>query len=108
MKNIKNYDLDGATSLYPAATKAISLLKDESNNYNTSVILMTDGYSNRGSFKELKDYYKKNKLDTPIYSITFGSAEESQLEEIAELSNARVFDGKTDLLKAFKKVRRYN
>ena len=69
---------------------------------------MTDGNINVGSFRDLKNRYKKSKSEIPIYSITFGSAEEDQLEEIAELSNARVFDGKTDLLTAFKKVRGYN
>ena len=69
---------------------------------------MTDGNVNVGTFSELRAVYNKKEDKVPIYSITFGSAEESQLEEIAELSNARVFDGKTDLLKAFKKVRGYN
>ena len=31
-----------------------------------------------------------------------------ELEEIAELSNSKVFDGKSDLLRAFKEVRGYN
>ena len=47
-------------------------------------------------------------MDIPIYSITFGDANEEQLDKIAELTNAKVFDGKTDLLKAFKQVRGYN
>ena len=44
----------------------------------------------------------------PIYSITFGDAYEKELKDIANLTNAKVFDGKTDLLKAFKEVRGYN
>ena len=69
---------------------------------------MTDGMINVGSFNSLKKVYNKLDRKIPIYSITFGSADERQLEEIAELSNAKVFDGKTDLLEAFKKVRGYN
>ena len=38
----------------------------------------------------------------------FGSADESQLKDIANLTNAKVFDGRTDLLNAFKEVRGYN
>lgn len=38
----------------------------------------------------------------------FGSASASQLDDIAKLSNAKVFDGRTNLLEAFKKVRSYN
>ena len=38
----------------------------------------------------------------------FGSASTSQLRNIAELTNATVFDGRTDLVHAFKEVRGYN
>ena len=69
---------------------------------------MTDGQSNSGTFYELNSYYSKNKLDIPIYSITFGDSDERQLNEIAKLTNAKVFDGKSGLLKAFREVRSYN
>lgn len=105
---IKSYDLDGATALYPAATKAISILKDESSSYNTSVILMTDGEGNIGVFKDLESEYKLYNKEIPIYSITFGDADVEQLDKMANLSNGKVFDGKLDLVKAFKTVRGYN
>ena len=38
----------------------------------------------------------------------FGDAYEYDLREIAELSNGKVFDGKKDLVKAFREVREYN
>ena len=44
----------------------------------------------------------------PIYSITFGSADEYELQDIAELTNGKVFDGRSDLVSAFKEVRGYN
>lgn len=105
---IRNYDLDGATSLYPAAAEAIKILSSESNSYNTSVILMTDGEGNMGTFKDLEETYNKYKKDIPIYSITFGDASYEQLNKMANLSNGKVFDGKSDLVKAFKTVRGYN
>ena len=108
MDKIKNFDFDGATALYPAATKAIEILSGEKNDYNTSVILMTDGEGNIGTFKELEDTYSKYNKDIPIYSITFGSADIEQLDKMAILSNGKVFDGKSDLVKAFKTVRGYN
>ena len=61
-----------------------------------------------GLFRFLLKYYKKNKLDIPIYSITFGDSSEKQLREIAELTNAKIFDGKSGLKRAFKEVRSYN
>ena len=69
---------------------------------------MTDGEVNVGSFSELVNKYKNSRKKVPVYSITFGDAKESQLERIAELTNSKVFDGKKDLLKAFKEVRGYN
>ena len=38
----------------------------------------------------------------------FGDADSDQLEEIAELTNAKVFDGSTDLVEAFKEVRSFS
>ena len=99
----------GITALYPAAIRGIELLKDEDSSiYNTSIILMTDGQGNDGTFEQLTGAYSVVNKDIPIYSITFGQAESSQLEEIAELTNGKVFDGKEDLVEAFKEVRGYN
>ena len=108
LEKIRDYDFDGATSLYPAASKAIELLQSESSAYNTSVILMTDGEGNVGTYNELEKTYHKYNKDIPIYSITFGDASVDQLSKMANLSNGKVFDGKTDLVKAFKTVRGYN
>lgn len=108
LKKILTTDFDGATALYPAAEKAIELLKNESNSYNTSIILMTDGEGNIGTFKDLENTYNKFNKDIPIYSITFGYADVEQLDKMANLSNGKVFDGKSDLVKAFKTVRGYN
>ena len=109
LANINNERVSGTTALYPAAIKALELLKDEDNNiYNTSVILMTDGLANVGTYMDLYNYYRKINSNIPIYSIMFGGAERSQLQEIANLTNAKVFDGKNNLVEAFKEVRGYN
>jgi len=102
-------DVGGATNIYDTSVEALEILdKDDSNEYTKTVILMTDGMSNVGSFYDLESYYKKNKLDIPIYSITFGDSSEYQLREIALLTNGKVFDGKHNLKSAFKEVRSYN
>ena len=44
----------------------------------------------------------------PVFGIMFGMAEESYLEEIADLTGGRVFDGREDLQAAFRKARGYN
>lgn len=99
----------GATNIYDASIRALNILqKEDLEEYNVSVILMTDGMSNLGSYSKLASKYRVVNKDIPIYSIMFGSAVEDELQKIAELTNAKVFDGKSDLLKAFKEVRGYN
>lgn len=108
-KRIHALEPNGTTALYPAASKALEILKNEdAEKYNLSVVLMTDGMANVGSYSMLENDYKKYKKPIPIYSIMFGSASTSQLRNIAELTNATVFDGRTDLVHAFKEVRGYN
>ena len=68
---------------------------------------MTDGESNVGTFENLKNYYVISEK-IPIYSIMFGSSSERELLEIANLTNAKVFDGRRNLIAAFKEVRSYN
>ena len=46
--------------------------------------------------------------DIPIYGIMFGSANDNQLLEISKYTGGKVFDGRTNLLEAFKEVRGYN
>ena len=99
----------GSTAIYDCSIKALNLLKNENRDtYNTSVILMTDGMNNVGTYKDLENNYHSINKDIPIYSITFGSADERELEKIAGLTNGKIFDGKADLVKAFKSVRDYN
>ena len=107
-KFINNSTVGGGTALYDAIIAGIHILEEESNDYTKTIISMTDGMINVGSYNSLKKEYAKLDKEIPIYSITFGEASESQLREIAKLSNAKVFDGKTNLLKAFKEVRGYN
>lgn len=107
--SIEGQKLGGATNIYLAASKALEILdKEDLDKYNASIILMTDGESNRGNISDLSSVYKNLKRDIPIYSIMFGEAASYQLEDVAELTNAKVFDGRTNLLEAFKQVRGYN
>ena len=99
----------GGTAIYAATSKALEILKkDDKDVRNKSIILMTDGEGNIGSFKDLSKNYNLVNESIPIYSIMFGDANPKQLEEIAKLTNGKVFDGKADLVKAFKEVRGYN
>ncbi len=106
---VNNLTALGGTNIYAPSIKAINMLeKENKNHYNTAIILMTDGESNIGSFSDLKNHYQSIKSTIPIYSITFGQANEYQLREIAKLTNAKVFDSKLGLKRAFTEVRSYN
>ncbi len=108
-EKIKDKNPSGGTALYPSVLEALKTLNNaDNNNYNTSVIVMTDGEGNVGTYEELKDYYKENNSKIPIYSIQFAAADLSQLNRIAQLSNGKVFDGTKSLVEAFTEVRGYN
>jgi Mg-chelatase subunit ChlD len=106
IERIKWTSPSGGTNIYDTAIKGINVLeKVNSDEYGRVIIIMTDGEGNLSSFSKLQNHYKEN---IPIYSITFGNSVEYQLAEIASLTNAKVFDGKSNLTKAFKEVRGYN
>ena len=107
LSNIRYKSPGGGTNVYVAAVSALDTLKYEDDAYSQTIVLMTDGQS-INDYDYLYDNYVYNNFKVPIYSITFGDASPEQLEEIAELTNAKVFDGKTDLLKAFKEVRSFS
>lgn len=108
--SVKEKEPMGGTALYPATEKALELLANENQDkYSLSVIVMTDGEGNIGTFESLENKYMlyENK-QIPIYSIQFGAANRYQLDEMATLSNGKVFDGTTSLVDAFTEVRGYN
>ena len=109
INNINSLQADGGTNIYSSSITALKILnQDNSDEYTKTVILMTDGYSNNGSYYDLSRYYNQTRSNIPIYSITFGDSSEDELRSLANLSNAKVFDGKSGLLRAFKEVRSYN
>ena len=97
----------GGTNIYGCAQSALNQLGIYGDKYTKTVILMTDGESNYGSYYELSNMYNRYS-NIPIYSIMFGKAKEDELLDIASLSNAKVFNGKNNLIAAFKEVRSYN
>lgn len=109
LNNIHNLKPNGQTALYEVAIQALKELQNENSEiYNSSIILMTDGQANMGTYNELQQIYLTMEKEIPIYSIMFGNADSYELVDIAKLTNGKVFDGKTDLIKAFKEVRGYN
>jgi Ca-activated chloride channel family protein len=94
--------------LYDCLDNGIDILNKEDDGSTKTIVAMTDGKINSGSYDKFRSNYNKNGNNIPIYSIMFGDADKDELTTIADLSNAKVFDGRTNLLRAFKEVRGYN
>ncbi|MGN1102838.1 MAG: VWA domain-containing protein, partial [Huintestinicola sp.] len=109
-QRIKNREPGGGTDMYLAAQEGLmrASLNYNFEDYCPAVILMTDGASKTESRDFFMEIYKDLGYDIPVFSIMFGEAEEEQLNELAELTNARVFDGRSDLVGAFRSVKGYN
>lgn len=109
-QNICEEPIGGGTDIYTAVQYAVKLIRDNYDpaDYTAAVILMTDGASETYSREGFEEYYRTSGSDIPVFSIMFGSAENWQLDGIAQLTNARVFDGRKDLIGAFRSVKGYN
>lgn len=101
---------DGGTDIYLVLQYAMELQKqvDLGGEYTLSIVLMTDGESMYGLDDEVREAYESGEASVAVYSIMFGDANPSQLEDVASWSSGKVFDGRTDLIDAFREVRGYN
>ena len=106
--DVKNQEVGGGTDMYAAAVRGIELLKEyDLSQYTPAIILLTDGQSG-GSISDFEEAYAGLGAEVPVFSIMFGDADETQLEELAQYTNARVFDGRENLTEAFRSVKGYN
>ena len=112
LTKINMLQAEGGTDIFTPVLEARDFIRNQPNleGYSAAIILMTDGRSENGmSLDEFRSRWTQGAgRDLPIYSITFGSADDSQLKELASLSSGRVFDGRQDLVKAFRQARGYN
>lgn len=97
----------GGTDIYAAAGAALRRIGQfpDLENYQVSVILMTDGKS-EGSFSRFTAEWEK--LKVPVYTIMFAEADPTQLERISRQTHARMFDGRKNLISAFREAKGYN
>ena len=104
---VQQQQVGGGTDIYAGARAALAELAKHKGveDYQTAIILMTDGKS-EGSFDDFKRDWEKNPV--PVFTIMFGQADPTQLERISKLTRARSFDGRKDLVAAFREARGYN
>ena len=110
-ETVASEDCIGGTDIYDAALTGLQMIEEDydASQYTPAIILMTDGRSNGGmDYSDFAEAYQDYGSDIPVFSIMFGDAREDQLEELANLTNARVFDGREDLIGAFRSVKGYN
>lgn len=110
VEQVKELSADGGTDIYSPSIIALEeISKADLETHTPAIVLMTDGESNVGkNFSDFEQEFRKIKKDIPIYSIMFGGASEGQLNELSELTNGKVFDGRDDLINTFKQVKGYN
>lgn len=99
----------GGTDMYTCAGKALQEMKPilATGGYLPAIVIMTDGRSD-GSPDAFLSGRAADDRKVPIFGITFGDADRSQLDTLAEATGARVFDGSKDLASAFRSARGYN
>ena len=107
-QKVADFQIAGGTDVYRAAAEALEIASGYNlENYTPAIILMTDGRSNY-NYSNFEEVWSQYGEEIPIFSITFGDADPSQLEELAQISGGRVFDGTQDLTAAFRSVKGYN
>ena len=107
-QKVADFQIAGGTDIYNAAAQALAEASSyDLEKYTPAIILMTDGVSEY-NYRTFQEAWDTLGIDVPVFSITFGAADPTQLEELAEATGGRVFDGTQDLTEAFRSVKGYN
>jgi Ca-activated chloride channel family protein len=110
--NIQASSPDGGTDIYTPVMRGLDLIHDQADrdHFFPSIILMTDGESNTGaSFDEMQAHRQQTaQTNVPVFAIQFGEASPDQLKRVATETQAKLFDGKSDLSRAFRDAKGYN
>lgn len=108
-RRVEAVDSGGNTNVFGTATAAHQWIESvRSEECLPSVILMTDGRDNSSSFDQFRSYIQTTENDIPVFVITFADADDSQVEPMTDLTFGRVFDGRSDLVAAFRSAKGYN
>ncbi len=103
---------DSGTNIFGCAEQALAQVAAnyDQTRYNYAVVVMTDGASNAGpSASDFVNDYRSANIPVPFYGITFGSgADASQLKVMTDATGGVVYDGSSDLVSTFKKVKGNN
>lgn len=113
-KKVASTTLGGNTALFECVKAALDEISENyrPDQYNYTVIAMTDGQSNRGMEQRgFEAYYKANKFTVPVFGILFGDADDSQMKTFITTTNGEICDGRSGgeaLLLCFRKAKGSN
>jgi len=111
LRRVETLQPGGGTNMYLAAAQAMKTMKTyaESGKYQASVIVMSDGVS-EGNSQQFHSTLAGSGMgkDIPVFTILFGKAKKEQMQELAETMSGRMFDGRADVVKAFREAKGYN
>lgn len=107
LEELKDIEPYGGTATYSSLKEVFEILKDEDlSDYNVSVVVLSDGRAG-DSLSNFLSYYNDIGSTIPVFTIATGEADEEELKELSQSTNARFFDN-DNLIEAFKKVKGYN
>lgn len=113
IESLNSLEPNGGTDIYIGMNTSEIMIMDklkelgaDESDYNLAIVLMTDGQSSDANLDSWKS--AREGLSIPVFSITFGDASTWQLDQVSEFTSGQTFDGKKNLIKAFKTVRGYN
>ena len=110
--NIQAGAPNGGTDIYTPIMRGLDLIhaQGDRDHYFPAIILMTDGESNTGATFEALQEHRKQTAQTavPVFAIQFGEASPDQLKRLSAETQAKLFDGKNDLSRAFRDAKGYN
>ncbi|MGB7836091.1 MAG: substrate-binding domain-containing protein [Xanthobacteraceae bacterium] len=106
---VKAQQASGGSDFYACAERGLEevLSTPNSLSYLPAIIVMTNGKSD-DRLQEFLIRWRASHRDIPIFGITFGDGDPTQLARLTEATRGRVFDGTTSLTEAFRTVRGYN
>ena len=99
----------GGTDMYACVDKALQAMAADgaTGRYLGAILIMTDGRS-EGDLEAFIRHWGEVGRGIPIFGVTFGDADRTQLDRLAAATGGRVFDGRSNLADAFRAARGYN
>lgn len=97
-KKVASTTLGGGTALFECVKAALDEIEQNfhPDQYNYTVIAMTDGRSNKGMSQDaFEAYYTAKKFTVPVFGILFGDADDRQMKTFVTTTNGEICDGRS-------------